>query len=151
LTGSHFFLHVLVGLGLLCWGALGCGVPPPCRAVALLECSGIYWHMVDLRVVVLLFPLLYLVREEAPGCNRVTPVWFVLRLATGVLLVAAPPGAYSSAHRLPGLATRGRARDRADQGRLIIRTFMGSRSRACGPLRLRRRRVAASALGRLRS
>jgi len=62
LTGIHF-LHVLVGLGLLCWAFVrlrgsAAGAEP---RLVLLECSGIYWHMVDLLWIVL-FPLLYLLR-----------------------------------------------------------------------------------------
>ena len=60
LTGIHL-LHVLVGLGLLCWALARlrrAGAEP---SLALLECSGLYWHMVDLLWIVL-FPLLYLLR-----------------------------------------------------------------------------------------
>ena len=61
LTGIHL-LHVLVGLGLLCWALARlrgrAGAEP---SLGLLECSGLYWHMVDLLWIVL-FPLLYLLR-----------------------------------------------------------------------------------------
>jgi len=55
--------------------------------------------------------------------NRVTPVWFVLMLATGISWWLAT-GAYSSAHDSRRLATTGVLVIALIKGRLIIRTFM---------------------------
>ncbi|WP_443694085.1 cytochrome c oxidase subunit 3 [Pseudomonas sp.] len=57
LTGFHF-LHVLLGMVILAWLALGCwrvGL-----SVGGLESGVLYWHMVDL-VWVVLFPLVYVI------------------------------------------------------------------------------------------
>ncbi|WP_339532672.1 cytochrome c oxidase subunit 3 family protein [Pseudomonas mucidolens] len=58
LTGFHF-LHVVLGMVILAWLALGCwrGVYAPGRQSGL-ESGVLYWHMVDL-VWVVLFPLVY--------------------------------------------------------------------------------------------
>ena len=60
MTGLHS-LHVVIGLGLLCWlamrtarGDFGAGWDTP------LELGGLYWHLIDL-VWIFLYPLLYLV------------------------------------------------------------------------------------------
>jgi len=53
----------------------------------------------------------------------VTPVWFVLMLATGISWWLAT-GAYSSAHDSRRLATTGVLVIALIKGRLIIRTFM---------------------------
>ncbi len=55
--------------------------------------------------------------------NRVTPVWFVLMLATGVSWWLAT-GTYSFAHDSRRLATAGVLVIALIKGRLIIRTFM---------------------------
>jgi cytochrome c oxidase subunit 3 len=52
MTGIHA-LHLMIGIGLLTWLALG-----PFRPAAL-EVTGLYWHFVDI-VWIFLFPLLYL-------------------------------------------------------------------------------------------
>jgi heme/copper-type cytochrome/quinol oxidase subunit 3 len=59
LTGIHP-LHLVIGLGVLAWmrskSSSGWSTR---RGVALVECGGVYWHMVDLLWVAL-FALLYL-------------------------------------------------------------------------------------------
>ena len=61
LTGIHF-LHVLVGLGVLLWmRARIRRREPDAHEIRIVECGGIYWHMVDLLWVVL-FALLYMMR-----------------------------------------------------------------------------------------
>jgi cytochrome c oxidase subunit III len=59
MTGMHA-LHMVVGIGLLCWLvplAWRGGIPP--GRAALVENFGLYWHFVDI-VWIFLFPLLYL-------------------------------------------------------------------------------------------
>jgi nitric oxide reductase NorE protein len=61
LTGIHL-LHLLIGLCVLLW--MRSKALSPWRThhdVALVECGGLYWHMVDLLWVAL-FALLYLLR-----------------------------------------------------------------------------------------
>jgi len=61
LTGIHL-LHVVIGLLVLTWmRATARARPSTQRDVALMECGGLYWHMVDLLWVAL-FALLYLLR-----------------------------------------------------------------------------------------
>jgi nitric oxide reductase NorE protein len=61
LTGLHF-VHVVLGLGVLCalWAA---SRAPLTKApqIALVESGAIYWHMVDVLWIAL-FPLLYLLK-----------------------------------------------------------------------------------------
>ncbi|MEL6330178.1 MAG: cytochrome c oxidase subunit 3 family protein [Planctomycetota bacterium] len=59
-TGIHA-LHVLIGAGLLTWVLVrsGMGKYGP-KNYAMVETSGLYWHLVDL-VWIFLFPLLYLI------------------------------------------------------------------------------------------
>ncbi|KAA0952621.1 cytochrome c oxidase subunit 3 family protein [Pseudomonas sp. ANT_H14] len=61
LTGFHF-LHVLLGMVILGWMALGCwrGAYPAGRQTGF-ESGVLYWHMVDL-IWVVLFPLVYVIR-----------------------------------------------------------------------------------------
>ena len=61
LTGIHL-LHLLIGLIVLAWmRAKASSAWRTHRDVALVECGGVYWHMVDLLWVAL-FALLYLLR-----------------------------------------------------------------------------------------
>lgn len=61
LTGIHL-LHLVIGLGVLAWmRAKSRSGWSTHRDVALVECGGVYWHMVDLLWVAL-FALLYLLR-----------------------------------------------------------------------------------------
>jgi nitric oxide reductase NorE protein len=61
LTGIHL-LHLVIGLGVLAWMRAKSGSEwNTHRDVALVECGGVYWHMVDLLWVAL-FALLYLLR-----------------------------------------------------------------------------------------
>ena len=61
LTGIHL-LHLLIGLGVLAWmRAKSRSHWNAQREIELVECGGLYWHMVDLLWVAL-FTLLYLVR-----------------------------------------------------------------------------------------
>ena len=61
LTGIHL-LHLVIGLGVLAWmRAKSRSEWSTHRDVALAECGGVYWHMVDLLWVAL-FALLYLLR-----------------------------------------------------------------------------------------
>ncbi len=61
LTGIHL-LHLLIGLGVLAWmRAKSKSQWSAQRDIELMECGGLYWHMVDLLWVAL-FTLLYLVR-----------------------------------------------------------------------------------------
>ena len=61
LTGIHL-LHLVIGLGALAWMRAKAKSPwTEQRDVALVECGGLYWHMVDLLWVAL-FALLYLLR-----------------------------------------------------------------------------------------
>jgi nitric oxide reductase NorE protein len=61
LTGIHL-LHLLIGLGVLAWmRATSKSQWSAQRDIELMECGGLYWHMVDLLWVAL-FTLLYLVR-----------------------------------------------------------------------------------------
>jgi nitric oxide reductase NorE protein len=61
LTGIHL-LHLVIGLGVLAWmRSKSRGEWSSHRDVALVECGGVYWHMVDLLWVAL-FALLYLLR-----------------------------------------------------------------------------------------
>lgn len=59
-TGIHA-LHVLIGAGLLTWVLVrACkGIYGP-KNYAMVETSGLYWHLVDL-IWIFLFPLLYLI------------------------------------------------------------------------------------------
>lgn len=59
-TGIHA-LHVLIGAGLLTWVLVrSCrGIYGP-KNYAMVETSGLYWHLVDL-IWIFLFPLLYLI------------------------------------------------------------------------------------------
>lgn len=60
LTGIHL-LHLLIGLGVLAWmRAKAKSQWSAQRDIELMECGGLYWHMVDLLWVAL-FTLLYLV------------------------------------------------------------------------------------------
>jgi len=58
MTGLHLF-HVVVGIGVLLWmyGRAGRMAGP--ADLRVIECGGIFWHMVDLLWIVI-FPLLYL-------------------------------------------------------------------------------------------
>jgi nitric oxide reductase NorE protein len=61
LTGIHL-LHLVIGLIVLAWmRAKASSAWRTHRDVALVECGGVYWHMVDLLWVAL-FALLYLLR-----------------------------------------------------------------------------------------
>jgi len=61
LTGIHL-MHLLIGLGVLGWmRAKSRSTWNSHRDVSLVECGGVYWHMVDLLWVAL-FALLYLLR-----------------------------------------------------------------------------------------
>ena len=59
-TGIHA-LHVLIGAGLLTWVLVRSfrGIYGP-KNYAMVETSGLYWHLVDL-IWIFLFPLLYLI------------------------------------------------------------------------------------------
>jgi hypothetical protein len=100
--------------------------------------------MVDLLWIVL-FPLLYLpaLKESRLDGNRVTPVWFVLMVATGLSWWLAPV-------RIRPRTTPGASRPRAllviapDQGSTHLQDLHGSGSRAAGAA-VRDRRVAARA------
>jgi cytochrome c oxidase subunit 3 len=61
MTGLHA-LHVLIGAGLILWAMakVQSGQVTPERVV-FLECTGLYWHLVDL-IWIYLFPLFYLIR-----------------------------------------------------------------------------------------
>lgn len=60
-TGIHL-AHLVIGVALMVTVALVCRVPSQAPGrIRLVECAGVYWHMVDLLWLVL-FPLLYLVR-----------------------------------------------------------------------------------------
>src|SRR5262249_8457847 len=60
LTGLHA-LHMVIGLGILfVMLVLGARGPLDLRYRDAIECSGLYWHFVDI-VWIFLFPLLYLV------------------------------------------------------------------------------------------
>jgi len=64
-TGIHL-LHVLIGLGVLTWLALQCDASGAWTgSLALLEGSAVFWHLVDL-LWVMLFALLYLLRQGVP-------------------------------------------------------------------------------------
>ena len=61
LTGIHL-LHLVIGLCVLAWmRSKSRREWSSHRDVALVECGGVYWHMVDLLWVAL-FALLYLLR-----------------------------------------------------------------------------------------
>lgn len=58
-TGIHL-IHVLIGIAILYFMATRTKTMTTNEQLQMIECGGIYWHMVDLLWVVL-FPLLYLV------------------------------------------------------------------------------------------
>ncbi len=61
-TGIHL-LHVLIGLGVLCWAATQCDSHGAWMgSFAVLEGSAVFWHLVDL-LWVMIFALIYLLRQ----------------------------------------------------------------------------------------
>ncbi|MBD3293802.1 MAG: cytochrome c oxidase subunit 3 family protein [Armatimonadia bacterium] len=61
LTGLHA-LHVLIGAGLILWAVTKVkSGTVTAKRVVFLECTGLYWHLVDL-IWIYLFPLFYLIR-----------------------------------------------------------------------------------------
>lgn len=61
-TGIHL-LHVMIGLGVLCWAATQCdGRGAWTGSFAVLEGSAVFWHLVDL-LWVMIFALFYLLRQ----------------------------------------------------------------------------------------
>lgn len=58
MTGLHLF-HVLVGIGVLLWMRGRAARVAGEGNLRMIECGGIFWHMVDLLWIVI-FPLLYL-------------------------------------------------------------------------------------------
>jgi len=60
LTGLHL-MHVLLGLGVLCYLWFSLRAAPSADSMRTLESGASFWHMVDILWIVL-FALLYLLR-----------------------------------------------------------------------------------------
>ena len=66
MTGLHA-LHMIIGIGVLVWLAVRAGKGRfDSEYYNPLECTGLYWHFVDI-VWIFLFPLLYLLGAHASG------------------------------------------------------------------------------------